>query len=128
MEPVTAIARGNYYKSVWNRASCRRDYGPLHPSLSPPTSLILSPPVCESLLTYNANSFDRDYGVLMRDRERLGETEFWVMKQQCQGMIYEWLFPSLSLHRDAISSNITFQKNLILTTHKVISVPFPEIG
>lgn len=97
------------------------------PSTLHPLSFSL-PPVCESLLTYNPNSFDRDYGVLMRDRERLGETEFWVMKQQCQGMIYERLVPSLSLHRDAVTSNITFQKNSILTTHKVISVPFREIG
>lgn len=121
------LARGNYHKSVWNRASCWGDYGPLHPSLSPPPAVILSPPVCESLLTYNPNSFDRDYRVLIRDRETLGETEFWVMKQQCQGMIYEWLLPSFSLHRDAVGSNITFQKNSILTLHKVISVPFWEI-
>lgn len=35
--------------------------------------LVLSPPVCESLLTYNPNSFDRDYGVLMRDRKEAGK-------------------------------------------------------
>lgn len=49
----------------------------------------LSSSVCESLLTYNPNSFDRDYGVLMKDRKRLWESEFGVMKQQCQGVIYE---------------------------------------
>lgn len=32
----------------------------------------------------------------MGDRERLGESEFGVMKQQCQGMIYERLL-SLTL-------------------------------
>lgn len=63
----------------------------------PPPPCILSPFVCESLLTYSPNSFDRDYGALMGDRKRLGETEFWVMKQQCQGMIYEQLFPPLCL-------------------------------
>lgn len=29
------LARGNYHKSVWNRAPCRGDDSPLHPSLSP---------------------------------------------------------------------------------------------
>lgn len=65
----------------------------------------------------------------MRDRERLGESEFGVMKQQCQGMIYERLPPSLSLRRDAVSPEYHISaKNSILTTRKVISVPFREIG
>lgn len=107
------------------QAPFRGDYNLLHPPLSlHPFTISLSPSFCESLLTCNPNSFDRDYGVLMRDRERLGESEFGVMKQQCQGMIYERFS---FLHCDVVSSNITFQKNSILTTHKVISVPFQEI-
>lgn len=62
------------------------------------------------------------------ETERRRETEFGVMKQQCHGMIYERLSPSLSLHRNAVCLNITFQKNPILSTYKVISVPFQEIG
>lgn len=46
----------------------------------------------------------------MRDREMLGESKLGVMKQQCQGMIYECLFPSLSPHREVVSSNSILAK------------------
>lgn len=118
------LARGNYHKSVEPKPHSEEIITfSIHPFPST-LSQSLSPSFCESLLTCNPNSFDRDYGVLMRDRERLGESEFGVMKQQCQGMIYERFS---FLHCDVVSSNITFQKNSILTTHKVISVPFQEI-
>lgn len=114
------LTRGNYHKCVEPKPHSEEIITfSIHPF-----AISLSPSFCESLLTCNPNSFDRDYGVLMRDRERLGESEFGVMKQQCQGMIYERFS---FLHCDVVSSNITFQKNSILTTHKVISVPFQEI-
>lgn len=72
----------------------------------------LSSSVCESLLTYNPNSFDRDYGVLMGDRKRLWESEFGVMKQQCQGMIYEHPVPVRSPHTETQSVQISHYRKI----------------
>lgn len=59
--------------------------------------LVLSPPVCESLLTYNPNSFDRDYGVLMRDRKEAGKEWVWGNEAAMSSNdLWAILFPSLS--------------------------------
>lgn len=63
-----------------------------------PCSFFL-PPVCESLLTYNPNSFDRDYGVLMRDRKEAGKEWVWGNEAAMSSNdLWAILFPSFSPH------------------------------
>lgn len=84
------LARCNYHKSMWNRAPCIGDYSPLHPSLFP--SIVFHSLLPCLWTTFNLQSKQLWQGLWSFDeRQRLGESEFGVMKQQCQGMIYEWL-------------------------------------
>lgn len=124
--PAPIKIQPRYVRAGSNYHNCE-DQRELLPSVLLFLTFSLCSPVCESRLTYNPNSFDRDYGLLMRDRERSGESESGVMKQQCRGMMYERLSLSRT-RRDVVGSNITFSENSILATHKVISVAFPEMG
>lgn len=67
---------------------------------------------CGSHLTHHRSSFDRDYGVLTRDRGRLGETEALAMKQPRPGVIYGRRSPPLCLRRGAAGSNTASQDEI----------------
>lgn len=117
--------RGNYHECVWNRELHAAEII-LH-SFRP-----LSFPFFFCLwITFNLQSKQLWRGLWSfdgRQKEAVGE---WVWGNEAAMSRNDlWAFPSCSLspHRDTVSSNIALQKNSILTTHQVITVPFQEVG